>query len=770
MKNKISLIAIVNIFSIVLFLVFISYVYFDINNIFKTLKEIEREKIVSYTKAKSMILSPLIYFKFFDETKEEMKKIISNNSSIKYIKLIADGFVYEKGNKEGLRIVDIPVFYKKSQIANIVVGYDNELVKDFSNKYFKKLVVYLLMGVIIFLILYFYLREKIDSLNKLAKKIEVVNFKKVKNLPLLDKYYEIVNITNSLNKLLFQINKFYIKQQELIKKIVLYKKQLETAQRLAEMFTFSYCCNNNKFDTQNFEVAKNWGFEDIDKFIASIENRELFLNRLKEICKYSGEFEKEIKVYSGKDVYYFKVMAKNNKNQLIGTFINITEEVKQQEKIEFLAYHDPLTGLINRRFLKERLKSLMNYSLKNNNKLAVVFMDLDNFKMVNDSFGHEAGDILLIEISNRLKKGVREKDVIARIGGDEFVIVLNGFKDKTEVVSILDRLKESFSLPIRINEHKLYISFSMGVSIFPQDSDSLEELLQYADIAMYDAKKKGKNRYSFISKELQKEVQDFYLLVDDLKKALTQDEELVLYFQPKMDIVKNKIIGMEALIRWQHPKKGLLTPYSFINIAEKANLIHLIDSYVLKKAVEHIKSWELDSELRGLSISINISATKFKEKTFISEIENLINTYKIDPSKLQIEITETLSMQNLRRTLEVLEKIKSLGIKIALDDFGTGYSSLSYLKKIPFDILKIDQVFVKDLLKDEDDFKITQMIVEIGKILNKTLVAEGVENREILEEIEKLGVNIVQGYYFAKPMSENDLKTFIANFDERNYK
>jgi len=772
MKSRISLNTIVNIFAIFLFFIFVSYVYFDVKNIFKTLKEIEKEKTISYVETKSSIIAPLIYFKFFDEVKNEINKMVKDISYIKYIDLVAKDFRYEKGNKKEVKLIKIPIVYNNQKIAFIIVGYDeNELLKNFSTKYFKKLIIYLVIGVILFLLLYFYLKDKIDSLNKLAKKIEVINFKKVKKIDLLDNYYEIVNITNSLNKLLSQINSFYKRQQELIKRIILYKKQLETAQKLAEMFTFSFSCKEKKFFTQNFSIARKWGFKNIKEFVNSIDKKEDFILELNELCKNFGEFEKDLKVKNSKDeVFYIKVMAKYNKQQIIGTFINITEEIKQQEKIEFLAYHDPLTGLINRTFLKEKLKSLMNYSLKHNKKLAIVFMDLDNFKMINDSFGHEAGDSLLIEIAKRLKKSVRKEDIISRIGGDEFVIVLNNIDKKEEIVSVLEKIRNSFITPIIIKGHKIYISFSMGVAIFPDDSDNLEELLQFADIAMYDAKKKGKNRYSFISKELQEEVKNFYLLIDDLKKALKNENELVLYFQPKIDINKNKVIGVEALIRWQHPTKGLLTPYYFIEAAEKGNLINLIDSYVLRKSVRYIKEWQDDEDLKDLSIAVNISATKFNEISFVDEVKDLLKEYKIIPSKLEIEITETLSMQNLSYTLETLCKIKSLGIKIALDDFGTGYSSLSYLKKIPFDILKIDQVFVKDLLEDSDDFQITQMIVEISKILNKTTVAEGVENREILETIRKLGVYIIQGYYFAKPMSESDLKTFVANFDERNYK
>jgi diguanylate cyclase (GGDEF)-like protein len=539
------------------------------------------------------------------------------------------------------------------------------------------------------------------------------------------------------------------------------------------MFTWEYDCQNGTFSTQNFYlIKKKLRFKDFNEFLDSFMEKEKFFVEVKKCCSEFYEFEKLFELeHSSK--YYFKVQGKTflrgNNRYVIGVFIDVSEEIRKQQQIEYLAYHDPLTGLINRTYLKEQLDILMNLANRNNKKLALVFIDIDNFKYINDSFGHDVGDMLLIEVSNRLKNTVRKSDLVCRIGGDEFVLILNNINDKEYVSKILDKVKEILQKPIYAKDKKLDITFSAGIAIYPDDAENKEDLLKFADIAMYESKKQGKNRYSFITENFKKEIKEYYIIVNDLKEALKKENELVLYFQPKIDVKKKKVVGVEALIRWNHPKKGLLTPYHFISIAEKANLITYIDDYVLEKGIKTLKKWENDNFLKDLNMAINISANKFNEKNFIDDLKNLINKYKINPKRLQIEITETLSMQNIYRTIEILNQIKELGVQIALDDFGTGYSSFNYLKKLPFDVLKIDQTFVRDVLEDKDDLVITKMIVEISKILNKINVAEGVENRKILEIITSLGAYIIQGYYFSKPLSEEELKNYVANFDYNKY-
>ena len=772
MKTK-SLIKLIDIGWIIFFVSIISYIIFDINNIFSTLKEVQKEKVLSTLKIEEGVIAPLLEFRFYDNAKEEIKHFYKSNN-LKYIKIKTQNFTYKMGEKnKNISLLVYPIKYKNHIIGAITLGYSNKkLIDSFSKKYFYKFFFYLLMLLPIVIFLFIYIRKKIKKLNLLANRLKNINFKRDSKIKLIDDYIEIVNITNAINILLLQVNKFYKHQQKLIKKVMIYKKQLETAQKIAEMFTWQYDCDNNLFESKNFLfIKKIVNMKDINEFIDSMQEKDLFLKEIDNLCKNDENIEMVVRVKSKENKYfYFKIEAKKifqrKKSLIIGICVNITEEMKKQERIEFLAYHDPLTGLVNRTFLKMQLNTLSEINKRENKKLALIFIDLDNFKIINDTFGHEAGDELLIEIANRLKQLVRESDIVARIGGDEFVIVLNNIKNKDDVKVVITHIQKELIKPIKIDKNDVEITFSAGIALYPDDTTNINEILQLADIAMYESKKEGKNRFYFINKELQANVKKFYNTLDELKNALKKEDELILYFQPKINIKENRVEGVESLIRWEHPKKGILTPYHFIDVAEKGGIINHIDSYVLKKAVQTLKKWQNNVLFKNLSLAVNISANKFLEPNFVKEIKELINEYKIDAKKLQIEITESISIQKFSYTTTILNQIKDLGVKIALDDFGTGYSSLNYLKEIPFDILKIDQTFVRDLLKNKDDVVITKMIVEISKILNKENVAEGVESKEILEIVKNLGVEVIQGYYFSKPLPEKELKMFILNFEK----
>ena len=449
---------------------------------------------------------------------------------------------------------------------------------------------------------------------------------------------------------------------------------------------------------------------------------------------------------------------------MICVSLNITDDIRKQQKIEYLAYHDSLTSLPNRTYLKGQFNLIMNIAKRENKKFAVLYLDMDNFKMINDTLGHESGDKLLVNVSQKLKAILRKSDVIARVGGDEFVIILNNISSKEDVVEVINKLIRALKQPIIIKQTSISPTFSIGCALYPDDSENCEELLRYADIAMYEAKNKGKNNYAFINENLKRKTSEFYLITNELKEAL-KNNELVLFYQPKIDITTNKVYGAEGLIRWNHPKKGLLTPFHFIPYAEKSNLITQIDRYVLKQAFITLEKWKNIDYLKDLNLAINISANEFRQKNFVLNLKNLLEEYKIDPSKLEIEITETLSMQDIGYTVTVLEEIKRLGFKIALDDFGTGYSSLNYLRKLPFDTLKIDQSFVRDLEKDNDDLTITKMIVQIANVLKKQTVAEGVENEVILKIVRDLGCELVQGYYFAKPLNEEEFIKYCKKYN-----
>jgi len=781
-KKKYSLVSILDVFLVFLIVVTVSYIYIDIKNIRKTLIEMDKTKIYNIAKANEKILLSLASKKEFDQLKNQLKSLVEKNQDIKKVYFVYNDFKYEYPKSTPVKSnIEIKLKDDFDAYSMIKIYYDsNVMLNKFFEKYFMRFFVYLLVLFPLVLLMFFILRKKIKKLNILAKKVESVNFLKISSLPRIDDYYEIWNISQAINKLLLQVNKFYKNQRSIIKKLNNYKTHLESAQKLANMFSWEYDCNTQIFHiTENIKdiLYTHQEIKNIDEFLLyfDADERKQMIKKINRLCEDCSSVDLVHKLITENNKYKtFRTEIKCFKSEtgskvLLAASLDISEEIDKQKKIEYLAYHDTLTNLPNRTFLKENLQILMNIVQRNNKKLAVLYLDLDNFKMVNDNFGHESGDKLLIYIANVLKKVLRKSDLISRIGGDEFIIVLTDINSKEDVETILDKLTQELKKPFVLNENNfINPTFSIGVVIFPDDSTDMNELLQLADIAMYYSKKKGKNTYTFITEEIKNEIKEHYNISTMLKEALEKDDELVLFFQPKVDIVNDKIAGAESLIRWRHPTRGILSPFFFIPIAEKSDLIMQIDRYIIRKAFQTLNRWAKDEALKDLSIAINISAKEFKQKDFVDNIKKLLEEYKIDPDKLEIEITETLSMDDINYTIEILNKIKDLGIKIALDDFGTGYSSLNYLKKLPFDTLKIDQSFVRDLKNDKDGFVITQMIIEIAKVLNKKTVAEGVEDEELLYIIKLLGCDYVQGYYFSKPIDEEEFIKYVKNFDPNN--
>jgi diguanylate cyclase (GGDEF)-like protein len=773
--NKISLVKIVDLLFFIIFLFFISFVILDLKNISNTLHEKVKEKIETTFKSKIPIIAPLLKYGFYDDLKDMLKKEVDKNNELYKVEIISKNFKFSHPQKNVLSSeIIIPIIYKNNLLGSIKAYYsDNKIIESFFKVYFKKFSIYFFIFILFMSIGFYYIVKKLKQLNNFAREIKKINFKKTNHISCIDSYYEIVNITNAINVLLKQVYNYYKKEKELLKKLIRYKNHLKNAQKIANMFSWEYNCKKKEIVSEN-EIEKFInipGIKNINDFLDNMdeEDKKILFNSLD--CKKNEKFEFIIKIL-GKDnkQYFVKIEGEYLKLQkkFLGVSINITDEVKKQEKIEFLAYHDPLTSLPNRTYLKNYLLTYSELTKRNNKKFAILYLDLDNFKMINDTLGHESGDKLLIEVSKRLKNTLRKSDIIARIGGDEFVIVLNDINSKKMVEKIAEKIKKELSKKVNIKNNSFNISFSIGGAIFPDDSDDIEILLQYADIAMYESKTSGKNRFTFINEDLKSNIKKYYNVINELEEGLKKDEFL-LYFQPKIDITNKKIIGAECLIRWNHPKRGLLTPFHFISYAEKSGIIEKIDRYVMKKVFETLKRWENDEILKNLTLAINISANEFRKMDFFDNLVNMLETYKINPHKLEIEITETMSIENFIYAVSVLEKIKALGIKVALDDFGTGYSSLNYLRNLPFDVLKIDQTFVRDLLDDKDDLVITEMIIDISKILNKENVVEGVENKQILEILSELDVSIIQGFFFSKPLPEEELKKYVVNFDYNNY-
>lgn len=455
-----------------------------------------------------------------------------------------------------------------------------------------------------------------------------------------------------------------------------------------------------------------------------------------------------------------KFLDKNNDPiRLTGTHVDMTEITKAQEKLKFQAEHDALTGLPNRTLFLDRLNQSLKHAKRHQEKVAVLFMDLDHFKEVNDSLGHDIGDLLLIKVADLVQNTIRTSDTVARIGGDEFTIMIERIENNALIIDIMQKIINILKIPHNIGEHVLYTSFSIGVAVYPDDGHNADELLKNSDTAMYKAKSQGRNGYKFYTDDMTEKALQRVLLETSLRSAIT-NKEFEVYYQPQVDARNNKIIGMEALIRWNNPEKGLVSPIDFIPFAEESGFIIEIDKWVMHSVMNQASLWHSDERNIG-RLSINISVILLSNTNFISYVKESLKQTKCDPQWLEFEITESYIMKDTQITIENLNQINKMGIKISIDDFGTGYSSLSYLKRLPIDKLKIDQTFIKDLNHDENDREIVRTIISMAKNLNMSVIAEGVETLEQKEYLLENGCNHIQGYLYYKPINVDEINKTI---------
>ena len=452
-----------------------------------------------------------------------------------------------------------------------------------------------------------------------------------------------------------------------------------------------------------------------------------------------------------------------NKKIRVSAIIDISDIKLKEKKILELAHYDSLTSLPNRLLLKDLLTFMVKRIDRNNSYGALLFIDLDHFKMVNDTKGHDIGDIVLIETAKRIQNAVRQDDITARLGGDEFVVLLEiSNNNENEVINeinhIAQKILDEIRKPYLISNYDFRLSVSIGIALFNNSNNSIDELMKFADTAMYHAKENGKNNYSYFDPSLQQKMEEKVNLLERLNNAI-EKEMMVLHYQPQLTFKngKNEIIGVEALIRWIDPIHGIIPPNNFIPLAEETNLIIPLGEWILKKAIEQIKIWENDSLKKDWRISVNISSKQFEKDNFSDLLKSLINQYKIEPKKLRLELTESLLIKNTKRNLEKIQELYNLGITLSIDDFGTGYSSLSYLKQLSINELKIDQSFIRDLVIDSNDFIIVETIISIGNKFNLDVIAEGVETQEQYEKLLAMGCTHFQGYLFAKPTNSNSL-------------
>jgi diguanylate cyclase (GGDEF)-like protein/PAS domain S-box-containing protein len=520
----------------------------------------------------------------------------------------------------------------------------------------------------------------------------------------------------------------------------------------------------------NRALAQIHGYDSAQQFMAEVSNaaEELFVNppRILELLHSLGERTVargvELEVYRkdrSKKWILANIRAVQDADGSVtlaeGTIEDITERKQAQEQVQYLAYYDALTGLANRTLLQDRISKALAAAQRRDEKLALLFLDLDRFKIINDSLGHSFGDLLLQQVAERLKTWARSQDTVARIGGDEFLIALTGIKDFPDAAVAAERVMDAMTADFVIQGRTFHVNCSIGVSMYPDHGADSEALIKNADAAMYIAKENGRNGYRFFSEDMNAQVVERMTIEHGLRGALEKGE-LFLMYQPQSDVRTGQIVGVEALLRWNHSELGLVLPDRFIRVAENSGLIVPIGEWVLETACRTAKGWQQ----RGVSavpVAVNVSAMQFRQDGFEEMVRRALRETGLAPEYLELELTESVLLANVELTQSVLHSLKRMGIKLSIDDFGTGYSSLAYLKQFPVGKLKIDRSFVRNIPSRADDAAIAAAIISMAKSLNLKVIAEGVETEEQLLFLRAQGCDQVQGYWLSKPITADEV-------------
>lgn len=579
--------------------------------------------------------------------------------------------------------------------------------------------------------------------------------------------------------------RYMLRTSNVLQALLRSESRLELAQRIARIGNWDWNPRTNRFAMSN-ELCRLVGIRPSD-FAGTFEAFLGFVHqddrsRVNEaldklICQGTPcDIDHRIVLPNGTD-FTIHLQAEGVREEeqeeltIVGTAQDITERKQAEKAIHRLAYYDSLTGLANRVLFKDRLSNALSYAQRHHLHLAALFIDLDRFKVINDTLGHTVGDLLLTHVAERLSESVRQSDsvsrhadhepshALARLGGDEFTILLTTLPQPEDAGRVARRILDSLAHPFSIDGHEIFISASIGISIYPSDGTTVEALLKNADTAMYHAKEQGRNNCQFYSSGLNAAAAERLDLESDLRRALER-QEFVVYYQPKLNIHSRKILGAEALVRWKHPKRGLVPPGVFLNAAIDTGLIRPMDEWVLREACRQVKAWEL-AGLPAITVSANVSNSLFHGRTLPGTVADALRDSGLTPSLLELELTESIAMRDVEASVTMLEGLRTMGVRLSIDDFGTGYSSLSYLQRFPLSRLKIDQSFVRDLLTNENNVKITRAIIAMAHSLNLSVLAEGVETEGQLARLREEGCDEVQGYLFSRPVCAAEFETLL---------
>lgn len=579
--------------------------------------------------------------------------------------------------------------------------------------------------------------------------------------------------------------RYMLRTNNVLHALIRSESRLELAQRIARIGNWDWNPTTNRFTMSN-ELCRLVGVRPQDfagtfeAFLALVhaDDRPIVTGALQKLVGQHTPCDIDHRIVLPNDTdFIIHLQAEGVREEetdditVIGTAQDITERKQAERAIHQLAYYDSLTGLANRVLFKDRLSNALSYAERHHQHLATLFIDLDRFKIINDTLGHTVGDLLLTHVAERLSDSVRQSDsvsrhadhepmhALARLGGDEFTILLTALPQPEDAGRVARRILDSLAHPFSIEGHEIFISASIGISIFPSDGSTVEALLKNADTAMYHAKEQGRNNCQFYSSGLNAAAAERLDLENELRRALER-EEFVVFYQPKLNIHSRRILGAEALVRWKHPKRGLVPPGVFLNAAIDTGLIRSMDEWVLREACRQVKAWE-KAGLPAITISANVSNSLFHGRTLPTTVADALRDSGLNPAQLELELTESIAMRDVEASVTMLEGLRTMGVRLSIDDFGTGYSSLSYLQRFPLSRLKIDQSFVRDLLTNENNVKITRAIIAMAHSLNLAVLAEGVETEGQLARLREEGCDEVQGYLFSRPVCAEDFEKLL---------
>lgn len=780
---------------IVLFsLTFIFFVTFVVKNLFTdSYMELEKDKVVLISQHISPSLALNLSYGFKEAITEISNKTLLNknvllikikDSELKQIHIFSQHSLTieeHKSNNELLHTMELLDPGTNSKIGQLTIVYSNDSYEEYMSTFN----IWFFWGILGFafslLLLTYFLYKSLKNLSILDISLKSFNPRRPKRLELVPSttHDEVYSISKSANTMIENIINHLEHSKELNSQLLLSQVHLKDAQRMAKVGSIDYDVVEDNLVISD-EYYRILGLKRNTRFtwnsflsLISKDDEQRVSNVLKEAIQNGSKFSIKY-VLVRNDSKRLNILTKgkvrkrsDGRVRITAISMDITSDVENKKMIEKLAYFDALTGLANRTLLKDRMLKSIQIAQRANEKIAVIFLDLDHFKLINDTLGHSVGDELLLHISNLLQTQIRDSDTLSRLGGDEFIILLPSIKNSEDAVKFANKIQQVLDYKHSIGTHELYITSSIGVAVYPEHGSSSDELIRNADTAMYEAKNAGRNRYKLYSSNMGSYVDKQLNLEQDLTTAVKTKEQIQVYYQPKIDSKSRKITGAEALVRWSHPVNGLIFPDDFIYMAESTGLMVELGNIITEKSIAMIK--EINTlDVKDFVMAINLSARQFQDSSLVPFVSDTLKKYNINPSQVEFEITETISMSNMENTLRILKDLRGLGVSIAIDDFGTGHSSLAYLKKFPINTLKVDKSFIMDISENDEDRVIAQTIISMAHSLGLKTVAEGVEYKEHITLLEEMGCDTLQGYYYSKPIHKDAFISFTKEYQTNN--